>query len=75
MNKIYIIFVLACLSFFSDINAQNFDENTANEKYWYYRNRLYYFVKPGLKQSESNVAGNRNHVLQTTIINNNDRLK
>lgn len=43
-----------------NITAQNFNLNIANEKYWYYRNRLMYFVKPGLNQGESNVAGNRN---------------
>lgn len=44
----------------SDLKAQSFNMNLANEKYWYYRQRLMYFVKPGLKQGESNVAGRRN---------------
>jgi hypothetical protein len=73
-KNILCAFLLICCCFSIKLFAQNFNLNIANEKYWYYRNRLYYFVKPGLKQGESNVASERNNVLQI-IINNNDKLK
>jgi hypothetical protein len=64
-----IFFISICFFFlFSETKAQSFNSNVANEKYWYYRNRLMYFVKPGLNQGDSNVARDRNNELQTTTI-------
>jgi hypothetical protein len=61
INIIKIFFISTCFFLLLfEIKAQSFNSNVANEKYWYYRNRLYYFVKPGLEQGESNVGSIRN---------------
>ncbi len=42
----------------SNLISQN--DSTNNEKYWHYRERLKYFVMPGLMRGQSQVAGIRN---------------
>ena len=50
-----ILFICFTLSSFSQIQ-------TDMMKYWYYRNRLQYFVVPGLKQGESQIICIRNKI-------------
>jgi len=58
-NYLYTIQLVAFFIFITlTLNAQN--ENLNTEKYWHYRQRLNYFVMPGLLRGESQVAGIRN---------------
>ncbi len=50
-----ILFVIFSLNIYSQLNVT--DDLL---KYWYYRNRLQYFVVPGDKQGESEIIGIRN---------------
>ena len=51
---IYFVLMIACINAF----PQNDNDNML--KYWYYRNRLKYFVIPGTKQGESEIISQRN---------------
>lgn len=56
MKKILQIFVISLLC--TEVFAQNDQLNI--ERYWYYRNRLKYFVKVGTEQGQSCIASKRN---------------
>ena len=57
-NKFFFSFLLICYTYSSFSQIQ-----TDMMKYWYYRNRLQYFVVPGLKQGESQIICIRNKIL------------
>jgi len=61
-----ILFFILFVNVYINTFAQNGNENML--KYWYYRNRLKYFVIPGTKQGESEVIAQRN-----AHINNNQK--
>jgi len=56
------------LILFAGININVFAQiNNAMLKYWYYRDRLKYFVVPGTKQGESEIIGIRNRFTEKQI--------
>jgi len=56
MKKLFILFLLVCLS--GTVFSQNFD--TEHYRYWFYRDRLRYFVYPGTEPGNSVVCTYRN---------------
>jgi hypothetical protein len=57
-NKLFLVLILTLLSFQSKAQSQIWSDNLM--KYWYYRDRLEYFVMPGTKAGQSLVADIRN---------------
>jgi len=57
-RSFFVVFLLLC-SLLNEASAQNWSDNLM--KYWYYRDRLEYFVMPGTKPGQSLVAGLRNN--------------
>ncbi|PKP00946.1 MAG: hypothetical protein CVU11_16670 [Bacteroidetes bacterium HGW-Bacteroidetes-6] len=53
-----VLFVFLFLTIISRVFSQN--PNTEKYKYWYYRDRLGYFVYPGAESDNSVIMTNRN---------------
>ncbi len=54
--------ILLLIVFFSNIQLSFSQSSTDLMKYWYYRNRLKYFVIPGNKLGESQIMSTRNRI-------------
>jgi hypothetical protein len=68
MKKIIILFITFLLIFQNNLFSQDTRANLL--KYWYYRDRLKYFVVPGPNQGESEIVCGRNRNDQGVPVDN-----